>query len=287
MKLGIGLPASIPGASGLGLIEWVLRADAGPFSSLGTIDRLVFPNHDTLMALAAAAAVTRRIRLMTTILLAPLHNAGMLAKQAASLDSLSGGRLTLGLSVGGREDDFKVAGVDVRRRGRVFDEQLEILHRLWAGEPYSEEVGPVGPPPVQPGGPEILIGGGSQPALRRLAKWGAGFIAGGAPPEMAAQFYQLVEQVWREAGRAGKPRFVGGMYVAAGEEVKQRGGDYLRQYYAFSGDWIEGVAQALPVTRDALKARIQEYIDVGMDELILWPTVPDPDQVERLAELIA
>ena len=109
MQIGIGLPANIPGVQGKLILDWAKKADSGPFSSLGLIDRLVYPNYEPLIAFAAAAGVTQRIRLMTTVLLAPLRNTAILAKQAASLDALSGGRLTLGLAIGGREDDFHAA----------------------------------------------------------------------------------------------------------------------------------------------------------------------------------
>src|SRR5579884_292907 len=183
MRIGIGLPATIPGTAGRLLIEWAQRADGGPFSSLGVIDRLVYPNYDPLIALAGAAAVTRRIRLMTTVLLAPLRNMALFAKQAASLDAISSGRLTLGLGVGAREDDFQAAGQDFHHRGRRFEEQLVELRRLWAGEPAADGTGPIGPKPVQPGGPEILIGGYAPKPVARAARFAAGFIAGGAPPQ--------------------------------------------------------------------------------------------------------
>src|SRR6266436_8800484 len=131
MQIGIGLPGTIPGVQGKLILDWAKRADAGPFSSLGNLDRLVYPNYEALITLAAAAGVTQRIRLITTVLLAPLHNAGVLAKQTASLDALSGGRLTLGLGVGGREDDFRATETSFEDRGRRFDRQLETLHRIW------------------------------------------------------------------------------------------------------------------------------------------------------------
>src|SRR5579862_4971267 len=124
MKIGLGIPANIPGVPGEQILAWASKADAGPFSTLGLIDRLVYPNYDVLMTLAAAAGATNRIRLTTSVLLAPLRNAAILAKQAASLDALSGGRLTLGLGIGGREDDYLAAGVPFHRRGKIFDEQL-------------------------------------------------------------------------------------------------------------------------------------------------------------------
>ena len=138
MDVGIGLPSTIPGAGRDQLLEWARRAEARGFSTLGTIDRIVYPSHDPLIALAAAAAVTERIRLATTILLAPTRaNGALLAKQAATLDALSDGRLVLGVSVGRREDDYQACGVDFHARGRIFDEMLELCARIWDGEEFG------------------------------------------------------------------------------------------------------------------------------------------------------
>jgi alkanesulfonate monooxygenase SsuD/methylene tetrahydromethanopterin reductase-like flavin-dependent oxidoreductase (luciferase family) len=287
MQIGIGLPGTIPGVQGKLILDWAKRADAGPFSSLGNLDRLVYPNYESLITLSAAAAVTQRIRLVTTILIAPLHNAGMLAKQAASLDALSGGRLTLGLGVGGREDDFRAAPSPFHERGKRFEEQLTIMQRAWTGQPLAADIGPVGPPPVQQGGPEILIGGYSPAAIKRIARWGNGFISGGAGPEMSRQGYQLAQETWTAAGRAGKPRFVGGTYFALGPMAAERAGNYIRNYYAFMGTRADQMASMIPSTVEAVKGVIQAYAETGMDELVLWPCIPDLDQVDRLAELIS
>ena len=176
MKIGIGLPATIPSVSGERVLDWARKADAGPFSSLGIIDRLVYPNHEPLITLAAAAGATQRVRLMTTILLAPIRNTVVLAKQAATLDALSGGRFTLGLAVGGREDDYRAAGVPFKGRGKRFDAQLAQMKRIWSGEPGEEGVGPVGPPPTRAGGPELLIGASSPAAIRRVGRWADGLM---------------------------------------------------------------------------------------------------------------
>ena len=145
MQIGIGLPENIPGVQGKHLIEWAKKADSGPFSSMGLIDRLVYDNYDPLIAFAAAAGATQRIRLTTSILLAPLYNAVLLAKQVASLDALSGGRLTLGVGVGAREDDFIAASVPFHTRGKAFDEQLATMKRIWSGQRFSDEVGQLAP----------------------------------------------------------------------------------------------------------------------------------------------
>src|SRR4051812_350421 len=161
MKIRIGLPNTVRGTEGGDMRDWAMRAEAAGFSTLGTIDRIVYANHEPLIALAYAAAVTERIGLLTSVLLAPLRsNTALLAKQAASVDVLSGGRLTLGLAVGGREDDFDVSGVDFHKRGAIFDRQLDEMHRLWRGEKVGF-AGGVGPQP-RDGRPEVVVGGASQ-----------------------------------------------------------------------------------------------------------------------------
>src|SRR4051812_25942836 len=144
MDVGIGLPSTIDGVQGAQVLEWAQRAEVRGFSSLSTIDRIVYGNYEPLIALAAAAAVTERIRLATTILLAPARGAALLAKQAATVDHLSGGRLVLGMAVGGREDDFEATREDFRTRGRRFDEMLAEMERIWAGESYGY-AGRIGP----------------------------------------------------------------------------------------------------------------------------------------------
>ncbi len=286
MKIGIGLPATIPGASPALILDWARKADAGPFSSLGIVDRLVYTNYEALITLAAAAAVTHRIGLMTTILLAPLRNTGVLAKQAASLDTLSGGRLTLGLAVGRREDDYRAAPASFHDRGRRFDEQLQVMKRIWSGQPLADDVGPVGPTPTRKGGPEVLIGGYSPSAIRRLARWGDGYISGsGADPSRAAQLYQLIEESWKAEGRSGQPRLVGAVYCGLGPNAAERSAPYLRSYYGFLGPAVENMVKALPTTVEAIRGVIAGYASIGVDELILWPCIADLDQVERLADL--
>src|SRR4051812_44891907 len=134
MDIGIGLPNAVRGVDRRGIVDWARRAEEAGFASLGTLDRLAYVNFESLIALAAAAAVTQRIRLVTDILIAPLRaNTALLAKQAATLDQISGGRLELGLSPGGRDDDYAISGLDFAGRGRTFDRQLEELERLWRG----------------------------------------------------------------------------------------------------------------------------------------------------------
>jgi alkanesulfonate monooxygenase SsuD/methylene tetrahydromethanopterin reductase-like flavin-dependent oxidoreductase (luciferase family) len=286
MDIGIGLPATIPGTKGSLVLDWAKRADSAPFSSLGILDRVVYPNYEPLITLAAAAAVTSRVRLTTTVLLAPLRGAGVLAKQAATIDALSGGRLTLGLGVGGREDDFRAAPASFRDRARRFEEQLDLMKRIWSGQPVSDEVGPVGPPPAREGGPELLIGGYSPTPIRRVGRWADGFISGGMPdPEQVRQLFDLAEESWRAEGREGKPRLVASLYYALGPNAA-RGGDYIRNYYSYFGPAADDMARSIPSTPEAVEGLIRGFGDAGADEVICWPTVAESDQVDRLAELV-
>ncbi len=283
MKIGIGLPPTLPGVAPALVLDWARRAEERGFSSLGMIDRLVYSNYEPLVTFAACAAVTTRIRLMTTILLEPLRRPGLLAKQAATLDVLSNGRLTLGLGVGMREDDFLAAPASFHDRGKRFEQDLAWMKKMWSGERLSDQVGPVGPRPVQPGGPELLIGGYSEKAIRRAAKHADGFISGGMPDtNRVREMYQMVEKEWQAQGRAGRPRLVGAIYVALG--TRERAGEYLQSYY---GAWGEGMIAALPLTAEAIKDRISAFSGIGADELVLWATLPELEQVDRLAELIA
>src|SRR3954467_5628793 len=129
MEIGIGLPNAVPGIDRTGIVDWARRAEAAEFPSLGTLDRIAYGNYESRIALAAAAAVTDRIKLATDILIAPLRaNSALLAKQSATIDHLAGGRrVVLGLAPGGRPDDYELSGVDFSQRGRIFDRQLEAL----------------------------------------------------------------------------------------------------------------------------------------------------------------
>ena len=287
MDIGLGLPATIPGVQPSLIVEWARKADEGPFSSLGALDRLVYPNFESMISLAAAAAVTSRVRLITTILIAPLRNAGIFAKQAASLDAISGGRLTLGLGVGGREDDFRAAAASFQDRGKRFDQQLALMKRVWVNDPVSDDIGPIGPPPVSSGGPELLIGGSSPRALDRVGKYGDGFIAGGGGPDMARGAYEKAEQSWEKYGRKGRPRFVVGAYYALGTGAAEKAASYIKHYYSFLGPMADQIAQSVPSSEGAVKGTIGAFDRVGVDELVLWPCIPEINQVSRLADLVS
>jgi alkanesulfonate monooxygenase SsuD/methylene tetrahydromethanopterin reductase-like flavin-dependent oxidoreductase (luciferase family) len=278
MNLGVGLPTSTPGISGELLLDWAKRADSGPFSSLGVVDRVAYQNYEPFTALAAAAAVTRRVRLATMVVIAPLRNTTILAKQAASLDALSGGRLTLGLAVGARGEDYAASGIDSRGRGRRFGEQLEAIRDIWEG-------GKIGPTRQAPG-PRVLVGGSSGEALARMARYADGYMHGGGPPRAFAGAAAKAVAAWSDLGRPGRPILWGMGYFALGDGTADAGADYLRHYYAFTGPFAEKIAAGNLTSPGAIADFIRGYEDAGCDELVLFPTASSVEQIERLAEVI-
>lgn len=279
MRVGVGLPSGVPGAAGALLIDWARRADAGPFSSLGAIDRLPYDSFEPLTTLAAAAAVTRRVRLATMVVVGPLRNTVLLAKAAATVDALSGGRLVLGLAVGARTDDFDTAGVDHRGRGRRLSEQLLALRTHW-------ENNRIGPRPARPGGPELLVGGLNDEAFARAARYADGYVHGGGPPRAFARAADRARAAWIDAGRPGAPRLWGQAYYALGDDAADAGVRYLRDYYAFTGPFAETIAAGLLTTPQAIVQLVRGYEEAGCEELVLFPTIPDLAQLDRLAEVI-
>ena len=280
MQVGVGLPSTVPGAQGQLIIEWACRADKGPFSSLGVLDRLVYDSYDPLITLGAVAGVTHRVKLATTIVIGPLHNNALLAKTAASLDALSGGRLVLGLAVGARKEDYAAAGVDYRDRGKRLSEQLSSLRSLW--EDYHN-----GPKTVRSGGPDLLVGGLSDHGYARMVRYADGYVHGGGPPRAFARAADKAYAAWNDAGRPGKPQLWAQGYFALGDDaVKEAGYSYLKDYYAFTGPFAERIAAGLLTSPQAVAQFIRGYQEAGCDELVLFPTVPDLDQLDRLAEVI-
>jgi alkanesulfonate monooxygenase SsuD/methylene tetrahydromethanopterin reductase-like flavin-dependent oxidoreductase (luciferase family) len=275
MNVGIGLPTTTPGADAELLAGWAARADAGPFSSLAVLDRLVYDSFEPFAALAAAAAITERVRLATMIAIGPLRGTAELLKQAATLQVLARGRLTLGLAVGAREDDYAAAGVPTAGRGRRLSEQLVALRGSWETSPVV---------PSAPA-PELLVGGGSGQAFLRAARYADGYAHGGGPPRAFARAAAAARAAWSELGRPGAPRLWGQGYFCLGDAA--RGAEYLRDYYAFTGPFAETIAAALLDTPGAVRDFVRGYAEEGCDELVLLPAVSDPAELDRLAEVVA
>ena len=285
MDVGIGLPNALDGVRGRALIEWAVAAEARGFSVLGSIGRLVFDAHDELVAFGAAAAVTERIELMSTVLIAPPRQAALLARQVATLDHLAEGRFRLGMGVGIRRDDYDVLGASFAERGAAFDRLLDALAATWARQPLPGADSPVGPPPYRQGGPTIVIGGGSDRALRRVGQRADAWLASlGSRDEIAAGYRAVcaaAEQVGRPA-----PRFLASGYFALGDvdrEVRHN----VEAYYRFGGaPFIDMVDAAVLRTPEQITAYLSMLAGIGAEEVCLWPLARGIDQLHALADAV-
>jgi alkanesulfonate monooxygenase SsuD/methylene tetrahydromethanopterin reductase-like flavin-dependent oxidoreductase (luciferase family) len=277
MRVGVGLPTTTPGADGALLVEWARKADAGPFSSLGVLDRLLYDSFDAFTSLAVAAAVTTKIRLATMIAIGPLRPAATLIKDAASVQALSDGRLTLGLAIGARADDYEASGMPTKGRGNRLSDQLADL-RDW-------DIDPVVPSTAKEQRPELLVGGLTAPAFERMARYADGFAHNGGPPRAFASAATKAKAAWTDLGRPGEPSLWGQAYFALGDE--EEGEAYLLDYYAFTGPFAAKIAAGNLTSPRAIRDFVRAYEEAGCDELVLLPTVADPGQLDRLADVLA
>ncbi len=285
MRIGIGLPTVIPGVAGDDVLEWARRAEGRGFATLGVIDRIAYPNYEPLTALAAVAGATRTIGLMTDVLLGPTRDPVLLAKQAASLALLSGGRLTLGLGVGARPDDFAVTGRDFHARGRDWDVALATMDRVWRGDPPPGTTRTSAPGAGSGGRPRLLFGGTSDATFRRTVRWGAGWTASSSAGDALPGLIERVRSAWHEAGRPGDPWIsVLTYFGAAGDPDDHRPAAFLADYYGPQRG--PALAATLARTPQAMRAMVRRCEDLGADEVVAFPTLPGVEQVDRLADAV-
>jgi alkanesulfonate monooxygenase SsuD/methylene tetrahydromethanopterin reductase-like flavin-dependent oxidoreductase (luciferase family) len=291
MQIGINLPVMVPGLDRDLLLEWCRRIDAGPFSSIAAGERIFFPNPEIMVAMSAAATVTERVALQFSVLVLPMHATLHVAKQIATLDVLSRGRVILGVGVGGREEDYRAfdAPYDRKRLGRL-EAQVALMRRAWAGERVADALRAVEPAPIRPGGPPILAGAIFPDSIRRAARWAdgiSGFSFGPSADEIRFAF-DTARTAWKEQGRERPPRLVTGFWYALGDGARAQLDDYLRRYLNFMGPDL--AAQLIPTVKTDSAARLKDAIrmsaDLGTDELLLVPTTSDPDEVHRVADLV-
>jgi alkanesulfonate monooxygenase SsuD/methylene tetrahydromethanopterin reductase-like flavin-dependent oxidoreductase (luciferase family) len=291
MEIGMTLPSMVSGLDRATLLQWCRRIDDGPFSTLAIGERIAYPNVELFTTLAAAAAVTERVTLMSTIVVLPAHPAIEVAKMAATIDVLSGGRLRLGVGIGGRDEDFRALERSDARRHQVLDEQVALMQRVWAGDAPHEGMHPVGPAPVQAGGPPLYSGALGPKSVARSAQWADGVIGFLLDPagEDVASTFRSIEAAWQQAGRAQAPRHVTSFWYALGQNGSTQLQTYAARYLAIFGEeFATAMSQACSAhSPAALRDAISRLEDAGCDELILVPTSADLDELDALVELIS
>jgi alkanesulfonate monooxygenase SsuD/methylene tetrahydromethanopterin reductase-like flavin-dependent oxidoreductase (luciferase family) len=283
MKIGIGIPNQVRDVNAAVIPAWATRAERAGFATLGTVGRVAYPGVMDTVALAAAAGATSTIGLLSNVLLATVWPGTLLAKELAGIDGVSGGRLTVGIGIGVREDDFVVDGLGPKGLGKRIDADLEIYRELWTGQP----VGGGHNPGVPAGSREVpMLFGGMVPAsFARMAKWGQGYIAGSVPPAMTVGAFDQARAAWKDAGREGDPRLVALGYFALG--AADQGRANVHDYYSVGGKEIADlIANGASGSADAVRATVAAYADLGVTDLIFNPGTDDLDDIERLADIV-
>jgi alkanesulfonate monooxygenase SsuD/methylene tetrahydromethanopterin reductase-like flavin-dependent oxidoreductase (luciferase family) len=279
------------------LQEWARATDEGPFSSLCFGERVAFGNPETLTLLGAVSAWTARVRLVTTVVVPQLHDPVLLAKSLATADQLCRGRLVVGVGVGGRDEDYTAVGADLSSRTIAgMADRVETMRRIWSGEAVGDGTGPVGPPPVQDGGPPVLVGTLGPRTVRRAAAWADGLAGMSLDLDLAevARLFTLARHAWGDSGRPA-PRLTTSFWFAL-EETAGAGGAraqvhrHLRHYMS----WLpRSLVDAMAPTTGfagpagALSELLEAMAAAGADEVHLVPTSADPGQLAEVAQLLS
>lgn len=291
MDIGIALPTMCRGYDRAATLDWCRLAEQGPVASISCGERMTFHNPEMWTTLAAAAAVTERVRIFANLSVLPAHPVALVAKQAATLDVLSAGRFVLGVGVGGRGDDYRSLDSGFERRHDRLDRAVTELRALWAGEPVADGGAPIGPPCVRPGGPSVLAGALGPKSLARAARWADGVVAfsvGGVPGEIQWSA-DTARRAWADAGRD-TPRLVSGCFYTLGvAEPDTVLRDFTAEYLGFLGGGAAAGAAASMKTYDAetLHRTLDAAEAAGLDEFILVPGAAELGVLEETLELIA
>lgn len=291
MKIGICLPYMKAGLTRDDYLRWFRAIDEGPFSSLSCGERVHGPTYDMRVLLSAAAAMTSKVEITPTLYVLPMHNAVRVAKEIATLDILSGGRVNkVALGYGGRELDYQAVGARFQGRYGRMDRQVAEMRQVWDGQAVVDGGGPIGPSPTRPGGPQLLAGAMGPKSIERCAQWAQGLYAwsGNGEQDELERSFAMADAAWERAGQAQRPYRLGGFWYTLAEDGQRKLYDYVYNYLAIAGPEI-ATMMAQSVHRSSADA-VAEALDnaeaAGCEELFLVPATAEIAEVERVAEII-
>jgi probable F420-dependent oxidoreductase len=275
------------------LLDLAPRMEAAGFDSIWVGDHVSFhvPILESLTLLSFAAALTERVRLGTSVYLVPLRHPTTSAKTISTLDVLSGGRLSLGIGVGGEfPQEFEATGIPVGERGSRTDEGIEIFRKLWAEDDVKHagkhfEFGPISldPKPLQPGGPPILVGGRKAPSMRRAGRLGDGYMSHMCSPEHFAANLEVIAENAANAGRRDvrfeTVTFIFTLIDEDYEAAHARASELLSITY--NTDFREASKRYCLLGRaeDCLE-QMQRFVAAGARQFILVPLMPQTELIE-------
>jgi alkanesulfonate monooxygenase SsuD/methylene tetrahydromethanopterin reductase-like flavin-dependent oxidoreductase (luciferase family) len=293
VQIGMTMPVMEPNLDAWTLKAWAQVIDGGPFSSLCWGERIAFDNPESLTLMGALAAWTDRVRLVTTVVVPQLHDPVMLAKSLATGDMLSGGRLTVGLGVGGRYEDYDAVGADIATQTmRGMADSVAVMRRIWASEKVTDSVVPVGPPPLQAGGPRLLVGTIGPKTARSAAAWADGLAGTTLDLDVDKQneLFDVARAAWAQAGKQ-SPHLATSFWFAIGDGVgpREQVHQHLRRYMNWiPGEYVDVMAPTTgwAGTDDELVEVLRRFEAIGTDEIYLIPTSSDIDQLRRVADVV-
>lgn len=290
MKIGLCLPYMKPGLRREDFLAWFRRIDQGPFHSVSCGERIIGPTYDMRVLLAAAAMATERVEINATLYVLPMHNAVRAAKEIATLDVISNGRLTVTCGYGGREQDYQAVAAQYRGRHARMDEQVAVMKSIWAQQPPFAGVDPVGPVPLQVGGPKLLSGAMGPKGIARSARWADGIFAwsGNAERSELEATIAMAQAAWSEAGRPA-PYCMGGCWYTLTDNGQQKLYDYVYNYLLIAGEdvarWMAGTVHRS--NADSVKEALDNLEAAGCEEAMLSPITAELAEIDRLADIIA
>lgn len=292
MKIGICLPYMKAGLTRDDYLAWFRRVDQGPFHSISCGERVHGPSYDMRVILSAAAAVTTRVEITPTLYVLPMHSAARVAKEVATLDILSGGRLKkMVVGYGGREKDYQAVGASFKGRYGRMDTQVAEMRRVWAQQELVDGAGAIGPAPIQPGGPTILAGAMGPKSIARCAAWADGLYAwsGNGESKELQNTFAMADAAWERAGRASKPYRLGGFWYTLADDGQQKLYDYVYEYLAIAGPEI-ATMMAKSVHRssaDAIAGALDNAEAAGCEEVFMVPATAELTEIDSLVDLLA
>jgi alkanesulfonate monooxygenase SsuD/methylene tetrahydromethanopterin reductase-like flavin-dependent oxidoreductase (luciferase family) len=293
VQIGMTMPVMEPDLDATILRTWARAIDEGPFASACFGERIAFDNPETLTLLGALAAWTDRVRLVTTVIVPQLHDPVMLAKALATGDMLSGGRLTVGLGIGGRHEDYRAVGAGpATQTMREMAERANAMKRVWAGEKLTDSMCPVGPSPVQKGGPDLLVGTMGPKTVHSAAKWADG-LAGTTldlDVDKVSGLFDIARSSWAAAGKP-PPRLTTSFWFALGprESAREQVHTHLRRYMNWiPAQYVDAMAPSTGFagSQEDLLAVLRTFAGIGADEVHLIPTSQDDKQLREVAEVV-
>jgi len=277
------------------VVNFAKKCEAMGCQSMWTIDRIAYDNLEPLTVLAAAAGVTQKIRLGTSVLLGNLRHASHVAKIVSTLDFVSNGRVTLGLGFGSRESDYKAVEIPFEHRGSRALEQVQLMKRLWSedsvtfkGKFYNVENLSVGPKPIQKPHPPIWTGGSAEVALKRAGTWADGFICGSSAIPDFPSTWEKIAGYARAAGRdPNRIRKAGLTFMAIHDDQSKAVRaveDYVMRYYGRLRADVPNTS--LVGSPAAIAERMDAFLSRGLDTLIIGIADPDPRQLDLFGEKV-